>query len=65
MRIVVIAIGRLKQGPERELAERYRERSTISAASLVFAALRFMKFRKAGRVTPPGAWRMKPPRSRR
>src|SRR5256714_7057990 len=26
MRIVVIAIGRLKQGPERELAERYRER---------------------------------------
>lgn len=26
MRIVVIAVGRLKQGPERELAERYRER---------------------------------------
>lgn len=26
MRIVVIAIGRLKQGPERDLAERYRER---------------------------------------
>ncbi len=26
MRLVVIAIGRLKQGPERELAERYRER---------------------------------------
>jgi 23S rRNA (pseudouridine1915-N3)-methyltransferase len=26
MRVVVIAIGRLKQGPERELAERYRER---------------------------------------
>jgi 23S rRNA (pseudouridine1915-N3)-methyltransferase len=26
MRIVVIAIGKLKQGPERELAERYRER---------------------------------------
>jgi len=27
MRILVIAIGRLKQGPERELAERYRKRA--------------------------------------
>jgi 23S rRNA (pseudouridine1915-N3)-methyltransferase len=26
MRLLVIAVGRLKQGPERELAERYRER---------------------------------------
>src|ERR1700730_1314804 len=26
MRLVVIAVGRLKQGPERELAERYAER---------------------------------------
>lgn len=26
MRLVLIAIGRLKQGPERELADRYRER---------------------------------------
>jgi 23S rRNA (pseudouridine1915-N3)-methyltransferase len=26
MRLVVIAVGRLKQGPERELAERYSER---------------------------------------
>jgi 23S rRNA (pseudouridine1915-N3)-methyltransferase len=26
MRVIVIAVGRLKQGPERELAERYRER---------------------------------------
>jgi 23S rRNA (pseudouridine1915-N3)-methyltransferase len=26
MRLVIIAVGRLKQGPERELAERYRER---------------------------------------
>jgi 23S rRNA (pseudouridine1915-N3)-methyltransferase len=26
MRLVVVAIGRLKQGPERELADRYRER---------------------------------------
>jgi|SRR6516225_9851789 23S rRNA (pseudouridine1915-N3)-methyltransferase len=26
MRLIVIAVGRLKQGPERELAERYRKR---------------------------------------
>ncbi len=26
MRIIVVAVGRLKQGPERELAERYRKR---------------------------------------
>jgi 23S rRNA (pseudouridine1915-N3)-methyltransferase len=26
MRMIVIAVGRLKQGPERELAERYRKR---------------------------------------
>jgi 23S rRNA (pseudouridine1915-N3)-methyltransferase len=26
MRLVIIAVGRLKQGPERELAERYKER---------------------------------------
>ena len=28
MRIVVAAVGRLKQGPERELAERYRKRAS-------------------------------------
>jgi 23S rRNA (pseudouridine1915-N3)-methyltransferase len=27
MRILIIAVGRLKQGPERELAERYRKRA--------------------------------------
>jgi 23S rRNA (pseudouridine1915-N3)-methyltransferase len=27
MRIVIVAVGRLKQGPERELAERYRKRA--------------------------------------
>jgi 23S rRNA (pseudouridine1915-N3)-methyltransferase len=26
MRLIVIAVGRMKQGPERELAERYRKR---------------------------------------
>jgi 23S rRNA (pseudouridine1915-N3)-methyltransferase len=28
MRLTVIAVGRLKDGPERELSERYRERAT-------------------------------------
>ena len=27
MRIVLAVVGRLKQGPERELAERYRKRA--------------------------------------
>jgi 23S rRNA (pseudouridine1915-N3)-methyltransferase len=37
LRIAVIAVGRLKQGPERELAERYRKRAadTGRAAGLV------------------------------
>ncbi len=39
MRIVVIAIGRLKQGPERELAERYRERFDDIGRKLGFRGL--------------------------
>jgi 23S rRNA (pseudouridine1915-N3)-methyltransferase len=39
MRLLVIAIGRLKQGPERELAERYRERFESLARKLGFRGL--------------------------
>jgi 23S rRNA (pseudouridine1915-N3)-methyltransferase len=39
MRLVVIAIGRLKQGPERELAERYRERFDNIGRKLGFRGL--------------------------
>jgi 23S rRNA (pseudouridine1915-N3)-methyltransferase len=39
MRLMVIAIGRLKQGPERELAERYRERFDEMARKLGFRSL--------------------------
>jgi 23S rRNA (pseudouridine1915-N3)-methyltransferase len=39
MRVVVIAIGRLKQGPERELAERYRERFDDMGRKLGFRGL--------------------------
>jgi 23S rRNA (pseudouridine1915-N3)-methyltransferase len=39
MRVVVIAIGRLKQGPERELSERYRERFEDIGRKLGFRGL--------------------------
>ena len=39
MRLVVIAVGRLKQGPERELAERYRERFGELSRKLGFRGL--------------------------
>ena len=39
MRIVVIAVGRLKQGPERELAERYRKRFDEIGRKLGFRGL--------------------------
>jgi 23S rRNA (pseudouridine1915-N3)-methyltransferase len=39
MRLLVISIGRLKQGPERELAERYRERFDDIGRKLGFRGL--------------------------
>jgi 23S rRNA (pseudouridine1915-N3)-methyltransferase len=39
MRLVVIAVGRLKQGPERELAARYRERFEEMGRKLGFRGL--------------------------
>ena len=39
MRVVVIAVGRLKQGPERELAERYRQRFDDLGRKLGFRGL--------------------------
>ena len=39
MRLVVISIGKLKQGPERELAERYRERFDDIGRKLGFRGL--------------------------
>lgn len=39
MRIVVIAIGRLKQGPERELADRYAARFDDAGRKLGFRGL--------------------------
>jgi len=39
MRLMLISIGRLKQGPERELAERYRERFDDIGRKLGFRGL--------------------------
>ena len=39
MRVIVICIGRLKQGPERELAKRYRERFDDLGRKLGFRGL--------------------------
>jgi len=39
VRLIVISIGRLKQGPERELAERYRERFDDIGRKLGFRGL--------------------------
>jgi 23S rRNA (pseudouridine1915-N3)-methyltransferase len=39
MRLVVVSIGRLKQGPERDLAERYRERFEDLGRKLGFRGL--------------------------
>jgi 23S rRNA (pseudouridine1915-N3)-methyltransferase len=39
MRLLVIAVGRLKSGPERDLVERYRERFADMARKLGFRGL--------------------------
>ncbi len=39
MRVVVIAIGKLKQGPERELADRYRERFDDTGRKIGFRSI--------------------------
>jgi 23S rRNA (pseudouridine1915-N3)-methyltransferase len=39
MRLLIISIGRLKQGPERELVERYRERFNDIGRKLGFRGL--------------------------
>jgi 23S rRNA (pseudouridine1915-N3)-methyltransferase len=43
MRLVVIAIGRLKQGPERELAERYQKRFDEIGRKLGFRGLEIVE----------------------
>lgn len=39
MRLTIVAVGKLKQGPERQLAERYRERAAKAGRALGFRSL--------------------------
>ena len=47
MRLVVAAIGRLKDGPERELAERYRKRADQAGRRLGFRDVEAVEIRES------------------
>jgi 23S rRNA (pseudouridine1915-N3)-methyltransferase len=47
MRIVVAAIGRLKQGPETELAERYRKRAAQTGRNLSLRDVEIVEIRES------------------
>ena len=47
MRILIAAVGRLKQGPERELAERYRKRAADFGRKLGLQAFDVVEIRES------------------
>jgi 23S rRNA (pseudouridine1915-N3)-methyltransferase len=47
MRIVVAAVGRLKQGPERDLAERYRKRAADAGRGVGFRGVEIVEIRES------------------
>jgi 23S rRNA (pseudouridine1915-N3)-methyltransferase len=47
MRIVVAAVGRMKQGPERELAERYRKRAADAGRSAGVSAFDVIEIKES------------------
>jgi 23S rRNA (pseudouridine1915-N3)-methyltransferase len=47
MRVLVIAIGRLKQGPERELAETYRKRAQAIGRTLGLRDIEIVEIRES------------------
>jgi 23S rRNA (pseudouridine1915-N3)-methyltransferase len=47
MRVIVGAVGRLKQGPERELAERYCKRATQSGRGVGLKAVEIIEIRES------------------
>jgi 23S rRNA (pseudouridine1915-N3)-methyltransferase len=47
MRIVIAAIGRLKQGPETELSERYRSRAAQTGRQLGMHAVEIVEIRES------------------
>src|SRR5579872_1465707 len=53
MRIIVAAVGRLKHGPETELAERYRKRTAQTGRSLGLRDVEIIEIRES-RAAEPG-----------
>lgn len=53
MRIIVAAVGRLKQGPETELAERYRKRAAQTGRQLGLRDVEILEIRES-RADDPG-----------
>jgi 23S rRNA (pseudouridine1915-N3)-methyltransferase len=47
MRIMVAAVGRLKQGPERELAERYRRRAADAGRSAGITSIDIIEIKES------------------
>jgi 23S rRNA (pseudouridine1915-N3)-methyltransferase len=53
MRIVIVAVGRLKRGPETELSERYRKRAAQTGRNLGLRDVEIVEIRES-RATEPG-----------
>jgi 23S rRNA (pseudouridine1915-N3)-methyltransferase len=53
MRLILAAVGRLKAGPERELAERYRERAEQAGRGLGFKSVEIVEIDES-RARRPG-----------
>jgi 23S rRNA (pseudouridine1915-N3)-methyltransferase len=47
MRVSIIAVGRLKQGPERELAETYRKRAQATGRALGIREIEIIEIRES------------------
>ena len=47
MRLIIIAVGRLKQGPERELAETYRKRALAIGRALGIREIEIIEIRES------------------
>jgi 23S rRNA (pseudouridine1915-N3)-methyltransferase len=47
MRVVIAAVGRLKQGPERDLAERYLKRAAAAGRALGVAPIEVVEIRES------------------
>ena len=52
MRVVIAAVGRLKAGPERELAERYRLHAAATGRALGISAIEIVEVRESRARAP-------------